>query len=565
MKPVRTSLQVRRPGPLFRRSKETMRRALFFMALGSAHLAFAGGCAALHGLDEYSTANGAPEGTTPPSIEETGEGTTTPAGVEPGASCLVNADCTMTEEVGVERPPVPSVCVKSAGTCASLVTADCPRVFGDYRNDDAIVLGALVGDEAEASLERAIVLAAEEINASKVGGLPPVTAQSSPRPLVIVACDAAADAVRAARHLVDDLHVPAIVGPTRGEDVVDVTHQVSAKGGTLLMTPTALLSQITDLADSDLTWRVVPADSQRAKLVIEQIKDLESVLRTTRGITTVKLGIVHRADAGGQSSLESIRGKLILNGRFLDDAANAPNVSLDAYQPNDEPAQQGIATKYGVTLKPDIVFITAPEQIANVMVPLEKALTATRAVHRPYYVLTDAAKTPETLEALAGTELPADIRRRVRVVGAPPDASSLPVLEAFRTAFAERHGSVPDAAAAAAYDATYALAYALAATPHLPPAGASVAHGLRALGVGEPLGVGSADLGNALKSLSGGRPISLRGTSGLLRWDAAGDIAGGTLEVWCVGTADGALAFKGSGLTMDVQTQVVGGAFVQCQ
>jgi hypothetical protein len=335
------------------------------------------------------------------------------------------------------------------------------------------------------------------------------------------------------------------------------------------MTPTSPASAISNLADGDLTWRATPSDTQRAKLVIEQIKDLETVLRATRALTTVKLGIVHPTDALGSSAHDAISGKLILNGRFIGDAANAPNVSVDPYEPGNTTAQAAVATKYAVTFKPDIVFVTAAEQVAAMMVPLEQALTAARAVNRPYYVLTDAARTQELLDAVASSSLPADIRRRIRGVGVKPDTSSTPVLDAFRAAFTASYGAPPAeafaAGAALSYDAMYAVAYALAAMPGAPPSGTTVAHGLRTLAVGSPAVVGAKGVGPVMHDLASGKSVALRGTFGLLQWDTSGDIMGGTVEVWCLGTSAGAPVFGSSGVTMDVQTQVVGGAFVQCQ
>ena len=66
-----------------------------------------------------------------------------------------------------------------------------------------------------------------------------------------------------------------MLGPREAEDVIDVTQQVSAKGGTLLLTPTSTATAIAYLADADLTWRAAPSDSQRANLVIAQMNALE--------------------------------------------------------------------------------------------------------------------------------------------------------------------------------------------------------------------------------------------------------------------------------------------------
>lgn len=551
-----------------REIKQSMRHVLLALVIGGV-LVGSAGCAAIHGLDDYTTADPvAPNAVTAP---EAGE--VPPVGESDGgaSACTSNQECrdlaTLSGTSASKPSAVPVVCVKPTGKCVSLVSEDCPRVTGDYANDDAVVLGTLLGGAQPSELEQAALLAVEEIGKSG-GGLPPTAAGKAAgktsRPLVVVACNAGGDVLRATRHLATDLRVAAIVGPTRGEHVVEVTQQVTAKAGTLLMTPTSRVSSISNLADGDLTWRATPSDTQRAKLVIEQIKDLENVLRATRSLTTVKLGIVHSTDALGTSAREAISGKLIMNGRFITDAANAANVSVDAYEAGNAPAQAAVASKYAVTFKPDIVFITSAEQVGNVIVPLEQALTEARAIARPYYVLTDAARTKELLEAVAAGTLPPDIRRRMRGVGVRPDGSSQAVLEDFRAAFAARFGAPPaEVAAAVTYDATYAIAYALAAAPAA--SGTDVAHGLRSLAVGSPAVVGAKGLGPAMHELSNGKSVSLRGTFGLLQWDTSGDITGGTLEVWCLGTVAGAPAFGSSGLTMAVQTQVVGGAFVQCQ
>ncbi|CAN5910235.1 hypothetical protein BH11MYX4_BH11MYX4_50880 [soil metagenome] len=551
-----------------------MRRSLLILTFAAATVTT--GCAAMYHLDDYTTADEKTAATTPPWSEV--EGGTSSEGGSPGTTdagprCTTNVEC---NRFGVSSAAgsttggsaEPSVCVKSLGHCAPLTTLDCPRAHGDYLNDDAVVVGTMLGG-GDVTIEQAALLAAEEIDTDGAGGAGglPALANGKVRPLVVVGCTASGDVGRAARHLVDDLRVPAIVGPTSGDDVVNITQQISSKGGTLLITPTAVASSISKLADSDLTWRVVPSDTQRAKLVIAQMNDLETVLRTTRSLTTVKLGVVHRTDSLGLSARDAISGKLIINGRFISDAANAANVSIDGYanKPGVVSALSSVVSKYAGTFKPDLIFVTAPEQISDLVVPLEAALTAARVVNKPYYICSDAAKTQPFLDAIDAASLPADIRRRVRGVGIRPDTGSAAVLDTFTATFSQRYGNPPSAfPAALSYDAMYAVAYAIAASPDPVATGAGVAKGLRALGVGDAFDVGASAKIQVMKSLAAGKSVSLRGTGSLMQWDSSGDLAGGTAEVWCIGTAAPA-AFAGAGLTMDVQTQVVGGAFVQCR
>lgn len=503
-----------------------------------------GGCASLFNLDDYGFTGDGDASTTPPR-EDGGPNPPTNDGAAPtvdaGPACRVNAECAGTTND-------PAICVKATGTCAKVKSPDCTHVVGDVTKDDAIILGALLGNEP--SLERAATLAAEEITK---GG----------RPIVVVACETTSRTMDATRHLVDSLHVPAIVGPLHADDVVIATQQISAKGGSLLMTPTALASSIAQLADDGLTWRAVPADGQRAKLVIQQLNELENVIHVVHATNVVKLGIVHRGDAVGTSARDAISGKLIINGKFISDPANAGNVSDDAYpKANDGAAMQAITNKYAGTFKPDVIYLTSEEQIAGVMVPLEAALTAARAVNRPYYVLSDALKTKALLDAIGAGTMPTDIKRRIRGVGVRPDTTSGPVHAAFEAAFTKRWGAAPASVESAfVYDATYAVAYAVTAGGATGP---SAAKGLRALGVGDGYSVGAKDVGAVLGRLAAKQSVSLRGTFALMQWDQSGDIAAGTLEVWCVGGSS-APSFGSSGQTMDVLTQVVGGSFVQCQ
>lgn len=523
------------------------------------------GCALVHQLDDFTVASSSGGDVAP----ATAIAPNAAGGEDAGAECRVTSDCTSAASgpafATLERAETTArVCVR--GRCQALLTEECSRVHGDALADDAVFFGGIFGG-ANDDEERGALLAIDELaSAALPAGTSRGTAVArgaSERPIALVACNGTDRGLRAAEHLVGALHVPALVGPASAEAVIELTQQVTVAGGALLVT-SSLASPITSLADSDLTWRSVPSDTQRAKLVIDQVNALESVLRATRATSSVRFAVVRPGDALGTSMLDSIRGKLIVNGRFLTDPSNAANVSDDTYAPGDTSAMAAVATRYASAFRPDVIFVTAPEQIANVVVPLERALTAARVVDKPFYVFAESCRTSALLDAIA-TALPADFRRRLRGVGVQAEAPSQPVLQAFRTTWATRFGGTPSARAAAAYDTTYALAFARAATRGEALSGASLGRGLRKLGVGDPVAIGPSSARAALETLGAGGSVSPRGTTARLTWDTAGDVASGTLEVWCVGTANGAPSFGGAGVSMDVSTQVVGGAFTQCQ
>jgi len=509
-----------------------------------------------------------------------------------GPDCTTNAECTARATAGddldaalfaspyfqpdaftgtIDGGIVPAVCIKPAGRCVRLLTGDCRAMTGDFLNDNSIIVGTYLttsGSLAASNIprERSAVLAAEEINTAIAGGgIPPAEEGGPARPLLVLQCDPSADPLRTARHLADDLHVPAVVGPNVAEDVITVTQQVSARAGMLLMSPTAPPDPVSNLVDNGLTWRAVPSDSQRAKLLIDQINEVETSLKAARGNRPLRLAIPFRNDALGLSARDSISGKLLFNGHFISDPQNAQYVSLDPYGLTDTASQAAIATKYA-TFLPDIIFMVANETVSSIAIPLEQHLALTDAgVDRPYYVVTDVVKVPTWLTAAAMPTIPADFRSRVRGMGVRPDGNSTSVFASFNAAYTSRYGANPGTSAMGpSYDSMYAIAYALAATRSQPVTGASVAQGLRSLSSGDSLQVGQNQANNAFQQLAAGKSIALRGTYSLLQWDFNGDIVGGTMEVWCIGLSGGMPVFASAGKTMDVATQIVNGSYTQC-
>jgi ABC-type branched-subunit amino acid transport system substrate-binding protein len=508
-------------------------------------------------------------------------------GASPG--CVTNAECTAMAtaegppeagatdagDAGGDAAPfngtleggvVPAVCVRSVGACAPLLSQDCRAIYGDYLNDNSILVGTIfntTGSLAGANIPRqqAAILAATEINSNISGGGVPSGVDGGPaRPLLVIECDPTANPVRAASHLAYDLHVPAVVGPNVAEDGINITQQVSASAGMLLMTPTIPIDPLSSLADNGLTWRDIPADRQRAPLYADQIGALASQLQPARG-SNLKLAIAVRSDALGQSALHSI-SNVVFGTTTI--GSSGPNVSIDEYALADTAGQAAIATKYATTFVPDILFVIAQEAVASIVIPLEQKLTSSNWTgNRPYYISTDTAKTVGWLSTPTG--VPSDFPKRVRGVGVTPDAQSTPVFDSFNAAYKGYYGTNPGTAGMGpSYDAMYSIAYAMAATRNLPVTGASVAQGLNDLfyGTTYPVGVNSAS--GAFQTLASAGHIALQGTFTLMHWDSNGDIVGGTMQVWCVATSSGTPAFAPSGRTLDLASMQITGAYTQC-
>jgi ABC-type branched-subunit amino acid transport system substrate-binding protein len=188
-------------------------------------------------------------------------------------TCSTDAACKAAEPL--------SVCSALQKQCVPVLDTLCTELTGDVTKPNALRIGALLslhGAQLAINRERqrGLVLAVEQIN--QAGGVPDVWTGIS-HPLALVVCDTADDPVRAGRHLIEDLAVPAIIGPNSSNDTLDLATRLSIEKRTLTMSPTAMASSLRDLADDDLSWSMVPTDAQRAPLLHAQIKALESALR----------------------------------------------------------------------------------------------------------------------------------------------------------------------------------------------------------------------------------------------------------------------------------------------
>jgi branched-chain amino acid transport system substrate-binding protein len=453
------------------------------------------------------------------------------------------------------------VCVQQpAPHCVALPSVDCTTVTGDYSDDGAIVIGSLLatgGPQASTGLARqdSVILAVEEIAAT--GGIPgPMGTQ--PRPLVLLSCDEAADVLRAARHLVDDLHVPAIVGPSDSHNTIEVSDQVSAAGGTVLLTPTGAAAAIADLADDNLTYQMVPSDAQRQAPLLQQINTVEAQLRAARSRETIRLAIVFREDPVGAGTRQALEA-LSLNGVPLADALRDGAARADAYDPGR--AEQGELVAAVAAFQPDLVVLAgAGELVGGVLQPLEAQWPA--GAPRPFYIGIESVKVAELLAAVAGAD---NLRTRIRGTGVTAGSEAAAVASSFVRAYQVRYPGKPTAfpGMGAAYDSVYAIAFALAASRDLPVTGLNLSTGLPRLSGGANLALGPTTILSAFQQLVAGGRINAIGTQGVLEWTAPGAKAGGTVDIWCI--AGGASpSFQSSGLSYDVKTQTYAGTFAQC-
>jgi ABC-type branched-subunit amino acid transport system substrate-binding protein len=477
--------------------------------------------------------------------------------------------------------PIAGRCMKPQGKCVPLFTDECASVTGDPLDEDAILLGSLLTEEFRHT--EAAILAVEEIDSAVGGGgVPRAGNQGKPRPLAMLSCiESAGDPMPAARHLIERLRVPAVVGPDIDENALDIVGELIENGAgagntgnTALMSPTSLIDSLGSLPDNGLMWRDVPSGLELSRLVFIAYSELEMTLRATK--PDLKLGIVYRDDAFGQNAIHQISNRAQFKGKPLSDPTNAAFVRISKYPRGDEAAVSALSAQYQTDPPDMMLLLGGVESISAFMKPLELALAsragAGLATGKPTYLLFESNKVTELLELVDPKKtpgVPPDLRSRLRGVGVAPMASSQPAYDTFRLAFANRFGHGADGSGMGpAYDAVYAFAAALAATASQPPSGASVAAGLTAMSTAAPdaatLRVGRLDARQILSSLSTGPMPNVLGTFDELKWLPNGDYVGGRVEIWCVSSSNGSPYFGSGSVSMDLRTRMVTGAWTPC-
>jgi hypothetical protein len=477
------------------------------------------------------------------------------------AECTQNSDCNVGAALDGNDA---AICLKTIGRCVPLLSPDCRTLTGDYRDDRTIVIGSmfsLTGAQAGTNLPRqqSAMLAVEEIN--RAGGIPRGTTSADARPLLLVSCDESVDLMRAANHLVNELRVPAIVGPNTSQDVLDLSNKLTIEAGVVAMTPSGLASSIADLLDNHMTWQMAPNDVQRGPMMIQQINALEAAIKEERRVDRIKLAVVFRDDALGVGSRVSLN-PLVLNGKPLIDPVNLGNhVRIDPYDFS-QVDQHGLIEAY-LLFEPDIIVLAGTADIVpNVMLPLEQRWPADKP--RPIYLTIDPVKSIELLNAVAAND---DLRQRIRGTGTTPSPRSKSIYDAFRVSYELRYpgSSASGSGTGPSYDAVYALAFAMAATKDQPLTGQTIVQGLAKLSGGAvEVEVQSTQILAGFQRLVAGQSIEAIGTFGPLAWGPNGAVIGGTLEVWCIGVTAGRAGYQSSGLTLDLGSGRTSGEYTPC-
>lgn len=486
--------------------------------------------------------------------EETGPGDQCPPQPEPECTA---AKCTT-------DPNDPQVCVE--GKCVKMKSIDCPKVGGDLQGGNVVVVGVSLAQNGanKASGEsriNSLELAIKEVNAA--GGIRDADKCKAPRTLAYVACDDAniagapdggadggpgdpvVDRIRGAKHLIEDLKVPVIVGASTSGNTLDLAKNATVPGKVMQFAPSSTAIAITAPADFNaspdgtrLLWRAAPSDVVQSVVLQKMFAQVETEVKAKNGGAAIKLALVTKNDAYGKGIAQAFKSGLMINGAAPSGASFADIVYKTAPADPDGVLRADAAAELG-TFQPDIVVMAGTSEATDdIMRPFE----ASNPAKKPIYILADGQKKPE-LTALvdpadAKTPAPADregLRKRIR--GTQPGVLTPLAQTFFNVAYKEAYGadSVLSYGMAGTYDIGYMVTYALTASKGAPVTGTDLAKNMALLTGGtQKIDVGSTGLSKGMEAMLKGEKIDFNGASGPLDFDVATGEAPSDYGIWCV-------------------------------
>ncbi|MEZ4228181.1 MAG: ABC transporter substrate-binding protein [Polyangiaceae bacterium] len=452
------------------------------------------------------------------------------------ARCSSTAECT-------SRLGEPAVCRASDNSCVKLKTKDCTEVFPEdaLTGGETIVLGFMgpLRDQFASvgiPLRQGAELALSEIE-TRTNGLPAADGSTQQRHLVMLGCHDIDDPEGVAKHLVDDVEVPAILGPAFSGITVQVTTDVTVPANVMTISASATSPDITSLPDKGLVWRTAPSDTIQAIPLAELVLKVEEILRNDGKLAmgeSARIAIAAKDDAYGLGLADAVfsemqkqgvgaaaDSKLVLRRDYADPAEN-DNVDWDT------PAAE-IASFH-----PHIIFgLGTNEFVTELLTRVEDKWDT---ADRPKYLLPEGGKVDE-LEGIVAAQ--PDLS--ARILGTVPGAQLASGYSGFAQRFSAFYNEPPGTFSEFAYDAAYLLAYAIAISGKGHPSGPEMAAAMKLVSPdpntgctgGDQVDAGPTGFSGHFQTAATQRCIDFDGVSGPLDFDNETGEASSDIAIWC--------------------------------
>ena len=453
------------------------------------------------------------------------------------ASCDTSSECTA-------RYGEPSACVNSA--CTQLLSKECTEVWpANALSEENVVLigfmGALQGSYASYGTppKEGAELALQEIELN-ANGLPAPTTSNSvrgQRHLAMLVCDHGSDPSRVARHLVEDAHVPVIIGGSFSSTTLQLFDDVARPAGVLVLSPSATSPALTLHDDDGLLWRTAPSDVVQAELLKFLVVDVQDALHRTGVLAdgqSAKIAMPTKSDSAGLGLAAAAAGV------DADSPSPAPAVRAglpDQYPNPDDPESGQINWRPFidniVNYSPHIILAMGTgEFVTNMMQGIEENWDTTQP--RPWYLLPEGDRVTELTDKVAQNP---SYALNERVLGTAPGARRSPLYNGFLTRFESAFNQrEPGNLAEFGYDAAYLVAYAIAIANKSTPSGRELAEAMKHVSCQNMTKVpaGPGNFSGYFTTAANAGCINFDGASGPLDFNPDTGEALSDIAMWCV-------------------------------
>jgi branched-chain amino acid transport system substrate-binding protein len=321
-------------------------------------------------------------------------------------------------------------------------------------------------------------------------------------------------AITDAHELVDQLHVPAIIGANSSSAAVAISG-VTIPAKVVELSGSATSPEITTLVDDDFVFRTAASDTLQAKLLSERARD--------HGFS--RMAVIHEPGAYGRGLGFAFALDFAMNGGTVTDVV--------AYAQSRTSYQDLLSTVYAQ--EPEAILLVGfPTDAGQIM----KDYVSAFAFHQTFWFFTDGTEAQSFVTTVGASNF------TFQHEGTGPGASAGDAFTTFENAFVSKYGAQSEGIYTPNdYDAVYLLALAAA------QAGSADSVALRdhLRQVANPPGMtfGPGQFAEAAAAIAMGVKINYEGASGPVDLDEHGD-AVGTYVLWHV--ANGAVEIIARGL-----------------
>lgn len=465
----------------------------------------------------------------------------------------------------------PATC-REDGRCVALETPRC-KVIADeraLRDPSTLWVGAMFPtSDADPSLSefgnasmQALELARRDFM-SVSGGLPALASGGKGRPLGLVGCDDAADHEHSARHLVEQVGVPAVIGFRSSAEVIELSNSLFVPTRTLVvpaLNQSALITSIIHPPDTPrMVWRTATSTKQRIPVLAAVVRDFLEPRARAKGSVRggeLRVALLRGQNPVGLALSEGLLDTMTFNGRSV--AENGKLFRAFAYE--DEAEARATLPGALADFAPSLIIL---ESTNKVVVTDVLRVFEDRAVpsSRPLYLIAGAIEGDAFIEWL---DKRADVAARAFGLTVPSQtAVNLKFTSSYNANFKET--LAPSLSPGAPYDSFYLVAYAAYVSGVERPTGADLAVGIeRLLPPGKPVDVGPTSILRALEMLQRKESIDLVGTYSRMDFDKSNGESENDCAIQCVrreSAAGGRLEVVESGLVYDAKEHAIRGSF----